>query len=189
MRVKTSDGRFRFASVVLLALGVGLLAGCQAGGRGADVLPTVPRDGNAALIMHISDQPLVTAEAAYRAVHVLATGEVFAGEFDELAAVLRDKRLIAARWAHTPGQFVDRGTIGFMVCRACEIRSGLNWVLSGWGRYAWRELQRKGIAGGGSERALISGGEFVGLLARAEDYLHESGKRDVDRLELDRAPG
>jgi hypothetical protein len=175
-------------SLPLPVLALVLLTGCQATMRHATTQPAVPRTGNAELVMYISDQPYLTAETAYRAAHLLAKGTPFDGDFDALASTLRSAGLIARHWRHTSDQYLDRGAVGFVICRACRIRSGVNWTLTGLGRYAWRELQYKGIAGGGGEYGLMSGGEFVGLLSRAEDYLRRTGKADVPPVELG-APG
>lgn len=174
----------------LVALLAGLtLTGCQTPEPRATTQPTVPQEGNAELIMHISSQPFVTAEPAYRAAYLLSKGETFAGSFDELADAMRSEGLIGKGWRHTPEQLLDRAAIGFLICRACDIRSGLNWNLTGLGRYAWRELQYHRIAAGGSEYGLMSGGEFVGVLSRAEDYLRRTGKRDAEGAELGPATG
>ncbi len=161
-----------------------VLPGCHTTNPHATTQPAMPRDGNAELILYISDQPYVTAEPAYRAVSVLAHGAAFDGDFEELAAALREAGLIGGGWRYAPDQCLDRAAIGFMICRACEIRTGLNWLLTSLGRYAWRELQYKAIAGPGSEFGLLSGGEFVGLLSRAEDYLQRTGKGEVNRVKL-----
>jgi len=166
------------------------LGGCQVGGRRlATTQPVVPRESSAELIMYISDQPFVTAEPVYRALYALAHGVAFEGEFGELAETLRADGLIGKSWGYAADRLLNRGAIGFMVCRACEIRSGVNWMLTGLGRYAWRELQYKRIAGGGGESGLMSGGEFVGLLSRAEQYLQRTGKGDVESVELERPGG
>lgn len=165
------------------------LVGCQAGGPRLAGPLDVPREGSAALVAHLADQPFVSAEAGYRAVYALVHGEAFAGEFPALAEALRAEGLVAGRWNHAPQQCLDRGTIGYMVCRACGIRSGLNWMLTGLGRYAWRELQYKGIAEGGSEYGLMTGGELVGILLRAEDYLRRTAPREASGVQLGSAPG
>jgi len=152
------------------------LGGCQALEPRAASQPAVPQAGNAELIACIADQPLVTAEAAYRATYLLSKGEAFSGDFAALTEALRAEALVGKSWQYTSDQFVDRAAIGFMVCRACNIRSGVNWNLTGLGRYAWRELQYHRIADEGSEYGLMSGGEFVGLLSRAEDYLRRTAK-------------
>jgi hypothetical protein len=161
-------------TVAALGMTVGLLAGCQA----PHMAPTapVPHSGTAELVLLIGDQPFVTAEPAYRAIYALANGEAFAGEFAELTEKLRAAGLIGKDWNYAADRCLDRGTVAFMVCRACKIESGVNWRLTGLGRYAWRELQFKRLVGAGSEYPLMSGGEFVGLLSRAEDYLQRTHK-------------
>ncbi|MCK4341905.1 MAG: hypothetical protein KAY37_09310 [Phycisphaerae bacterium] len=169
----------------LLAVALAGLAatGCQTTLSHATTQPAVPRDSNAELVLYISDQSFITAEPAYRAVYLLAKGAPFTGEFDELTETLRAERLIG-RWVYPSDRILDRAAVGFMICRACRIRTGLNWNLTGLGRYAWRELIYHKIAAGGSELNYMSGGEFVGLLARAEDYLARTGKHDAQPVEL-----
>ncbi len=166
------------------ALGLVLLAGCQAAQRHAATQPAVPRAGNAELVAYISDQPYVTAEAAYRAVYILSKKTAFDGDFAALASAMQSDGLVARQWQYAPERTLDRGAVGFMFCRACQIRSGVNWMLTGLGRYAWRELQFQRIAGGGGEYGLMSGGEFVGLLSRAEEYLRRTGKTETPPAEL-----
>jgi len=173
-----------------ILVGLGLLSLVLAGCQAPHMAPTnpVPRAGTAELVLHIGDQPFVTAEPAYRAIYALAHGESFAGDFAELTDKLRADSLIGKDWNYAADRCLDRGTVAFMVCRACKIQSGVNWMLTGLGRYAWRELQYKRIAGDGSEYGLMSGGEFVGLLSRAEDYLQHSGQGGTEPVKLTR-PG
>jgi hypothetical protein len=144
-----------------------VLAGCRAAMPRATTQPTIPSDTNAELVEYISDLPYVTAEPAYRAVYILWKGEIYAGEFDS---------------------FIDRAAVGHLVARACDIRTGLNWQLFGLGRYAWRELIYRRIAHPSGEYSLISGGEFLGVLARAEEYLHKVGRAPGERAELGGQP-
>lgn len=172
-----------------LILPLGLLLGCQAAGpRAATTQPAVPVEGNAALTEYIADQPFVTVEPAYRAVYVLRHGEVFEGDFAALTDALRDSRIIGSGWNHRPDALIDRAVIGYMFCRACNVRSGVNWHLTGLGRYAWRELIYLGIAGPVSEWGYVPGGEFVGMLSRAEDYLHGQGPTSIERASLGTPP-
>ncbi len=159
-----------------------VLTGCQTPSPHATTQPAPPA-GNAELVLYISDQPWVTAEPAYRAVYVLAKGEPFNGGFDELTASLSQEKLIG-NWGYSPDRRLDRASVGFIVCRACKIRTGVNWNLTGLGRYAWRELIYHNIAVGGSEFGLVSGGEFVGILARAEEYQARTGKPESRSVEL-----
>ena len=161
------------------ALVVGL-AGCKAMGPQMASDTPVPQDSSAALIMYTSDQPYVTAESAYHVGYVLAHGETFAGSFDELATTLVDEKIVAKHWQHSPNQALRRGEVAFVVCRACRIGTGVNWLATGLGRYALRELQYRDIVGGGGEYGLMSGGEFVGVVNRAEQYLRQMNRAPAE---------
>lgn len=169
------------ARVVAVVVGL-LLAGCQASQRHATTQAAVPRESNAELVQYLADQPLVTAEPAYRAIYLLAHAEPFAGDFGELVEALQAERLVG-NWSHEAARPLNRGDVGYMVCRACGIRTGINWNLTHLGRYAWRELVYHRIASGGGEWGLMSGGEFVGLLGRSEEYLRRTGRR-AEQVEL-----
>lgn len=148
------------------------LASCRATlPAGPTTQPALDALGNADLMEYLADQPYVTAEAAGRAVYILARNEAFSGGFDQLCTTLRKEGIIPLNWRPTADELVRRADVGFMVCRAAGIRSGVNWLLTGLGRYAWRELQYRRIAGPGSELRLISGGEFVGVIARAAEQM------------------
>lgn len=172
---------------ILLAVSVALVAGCQAPQlRGAAAEAPIPTETNAELCEYISNLPFVTNEACLRAVHVLKYGDVFPGGFDELRAKLSSDGVPVP---DAPGdQFLTRADVGKIVATACGVRSGLNWRLTGLGRYAWRELQYKRIARISGEYGLVSGGEFLGVLARAEEYMFEHGAIE-QRAELGEEPG
>jgi hypothetical protein len=166
-----------------------LLTGCRAALPHAATQPAVPTDTNAELIEHISDVPYVTAESAYRAVHILATGEVFQGDFSALAAKMEAEGLVGRGWHHSADRFIDRAAVGYLVARASDVRTGVNWRLTGLGRYAYRELIYHRIAHASGEYGLISGGEFLGVLARAEEYLQKTGRAAGEAAELGTEPG
>lgn len=172
-------------AVVLLPF---VLTGCQAARPHAASQPTMPTDTNAELVEYISDQPFVAAEPGYRAVYILSKGEIYEGGFDELSAEMAEAKLVNGAWNYDPSTYLDRSDVGYMVARACEIRSGLNWNLTGLGRYAYRELAYRRIAHPAGEMSLISGGEFLGLLARAEEYLHKAGRGPGEAAELGGEP-
>lgn len=150
-----------------------LSAGCQpARTTIAASQPAIPAGTNAELMSHISEQPYLTAEAAYHAIYIYWKGEPFKGGFAALTAELAGGRIIGSHWNLPSDARVDRAAVGYMVCRVANIRTGLNWMLTGLGRYAWRELQYRGVAGPGSEWQPISGGEFLGILTRVEEHSH-----------------
>jgi hypothetical protein len=183
-------GRVPVGRLLLLGAFSASLAGCQAAAprTGAATRPVVPTEGSAALTEYIAEQPFVTVEPAYRSIYALWKGADFTGDFAALVAALRDGRIIASQWDYPPDALTDRGSVGYMICRACNIRSGLNWQLTGLGRYAWRELNYLGIVSPASEYGYVSGGQFVGILARAEDYLARRGQTVGGRVELGSPP-
>ncbi len=181
------------SSIAVACAAFGLLAaGCQvAPPRGVAMSrPAVPTESSAALADYIADEPYVTVEPAYRATYALWKGEGFGGDFEALSAALREGHVISSGWQYDPQALIDRASVGYMFCRACEIRTGLNWRLTGLGRYAWRELQYRGIADPGSEYGYVAGGQFVGMLSRAEQYVakREGGAAPAVRLEAPEGP-
>ena len=178
----------RLAAMLAIAALSLALTGCQASRPHAASQTDIPSETNAELIEYISNQPFVAAEPAYRAVYILSTGDIYDGGFDELTGEMKSSKLVRGEWGYDATTYLDRSDIGFMVARACEIRSGLNWNLTGLGRYAYRELAFRNIAHPAGETTLISGGEFLGLMARAEEYLHKVGRAPGEEAELGPEP-
>jgi hypothetical protein len=179
---------------VLLAgplLIVAFTAGCRVTLMRSGPQPAVPTDQNAELMEFIGDQPYVTAEAAYRAVYILWKGAdaMFRGSYEELQSELEQARIIDPLWKLPPDAPVDRASVGYMIARVCNIRTGLNWQLLGLGRYAYREVAYRGIAEPAGDLGLVSGGEFLGILLRAEQYMQTTGKGLGPRPEIGPEPG
>jgi hypothetical protein len=176
----------------LCALFASILSGCQA------TLPTsnyrldpVPR-GNADLIDFIGEMPLVTGEPVYRAVYILSQGQAHAGGFEEVRDAMIEKGMARKEWNHGPNTLMNRAGVAYMIGKAIDMKGGLNWFLFDQGRYAWRELQRLGIGGPGSELGHLSGGEFNGILARANRYVagkqRQTGETPQPQPELGQPP-
>ena len=134
----------------------------------------------------INTDRLKIREAPKRAARLM--GEIFEGDYAALTETMTSEGLIGRGWSYDTSTFVDRAAVGHMVARACDIRRGLNWQVTGLGRYAYRELIYLGIAHPGGEYSLISGGEFLGLLARAEEYLHKVGRSPGEAAQLGDEP-
>jgi hypothetical protein len=61
---------------------------------------------------------------------------------------------------------------------AVELPRGVNASLFGWNaRYAIRELEFRGLLPPSSPNQLVSGGELIGILARADEYQQQSRPR------------
>lgn len=173
-------GRIRAVRIAAMCAIGSLMLG-SLGCRVALPATEVPRESNAELVEYIADLPYVTAEAVYRSLHILSFGNVFEGDYEALRAALSDGGL-PVRDVEA-NVCLNRAQVGLLVASACEIKTGVNYQLTGLGRYAWRELQHLRIARTSGEYGYLSGGEFLGLLARAEEHLNPP-----DRGELGDAP-
>ena len=145
----------------------------------------IPGGTNAELIEYIAEMPYVSADAAYRALHILRTNEVFEGDFDSLKAAMSDQGGVVA--GIQPNECPDRQELCRAIVRACGISPGLNYRLTGLGRYALRDLQYQRIVRTQNDYGPFSGGEFLGILARAEEYMREHA--DVAGVDLGSEPG
>lgn len=165
-------------------------AGCRSATLGPDMTPgPLPAADNAELMAYISELPFVTAESVYRSAYVLRNGAAYDGDYAALESELASQDIIPNGWSWEPNALLTRGDVAIVLARTCEIGTGLNYQLTGLGRYALRELIRLKIAqSSANELKLVSGGEFLGILNRAEAYLAQR-KFDTGRLELGRAPG
>lgn len=160
------------------------VAGCQSlHATESEVGPPLAELDNPSLVERIQKQPWITADAGYRAIYVVWKGEVFSGDFGALQQELVDGHIVSHTWKDDSDTLLTRAKVGYMVCRALGIRTGLNWQLTGLGRYAWRELYYAGIVDAQSEHGLVSGGQFIGILSRADQKRDELGlarPTDVD---------
>ena len=141
-------------------------------------------DDAAFLHDHLVNQALVTVDEAYKVGLILADGEDTTGGFAERETKLAERSIIRPAWNLAPDQYVDMGTVAYMVCQICEVTGGVNRVLLGsWGlgdrRYALRELKFRKIIQGGSDYSLVSGGELLGILHRADTYMEQAGVQDA----------
>jgi len=186
-RVRRGIGGPSYCAAMLVTLCL-VTAGCQTTvPHRPTTRPDVPLDSNSALMNHIADQPFVTVEPAYRAAYILWQGDVYEGDFAALSSELEEGRIVGKSWDHPADAILDRASAGYLICRAAGIRSGLNWQLTGLGRYAWRELIYQRIVEPSSEYGYVPGGQYVGMLAKAEEHIHRHAPAG-DTVELGAAP-
>ena len=84
---------------------------------------------------------------------------------------LKDRKLVPAGFNQQANAAVSRGTVAYALLQALHIHGG--WVLTVFGnspRYALRELMDMNLFPRSSPEQTFSGGEFVGIIGRAEDY-------------------
>jgi len=157
-----------------------LLTGCTITAPAPSVEPGSLDD--VTFLSHLADRPMVSVDEAYRAILILADGQDDAQSFAEREEKLLARGMVRTAWGLKPSQAIDKGAVAYMVMRTCQIRGGLNCHAFGsWGlgdrRYAFRELMYQELLPGdsGSDYQVISGGEFVGLLHKADEHMQKAG--------------
>jgi hypothetical protein len=166
-----------------------LLTGCAITAPAPSVEPDSLDD--VTFLSQLADRPMVSVAEAYRAVLILADGQDDAQSFAERQDKLVARGIARAAWGLGPDQAIDKGAVAYMVMRTCQIHGGLNCRTFGsWGlgdrRYAFRELvyQRLLPDDAGSDYQVISGGEFVGLLHKADEHMQKAGVYEAAEAEM-----
>ena len=176
----------RAAGLVLIALAAGA-GGCAAHGpgiaRGTDGLapPTTrpatrPADDTDFLEM-IEAQPLPTCDDGLRAILVLVDGECAPKTYEARLAECRRRGFVAARWKLAATDRLTRGTLAYMICKACRLRGGVNWYLFGNRRYAVREAVFRSLMPDGVAYHGVTGAELIAALNQADRYMTAHGLR------------
>lgn len=175
----TCSGQWQPGRLVRSAAGAAVLlaAGCAVRPPSPQIEPT--RLADPEFLNYLADRPLVTVDEAYRAVLILADGQDTCSSFAQRSSKLTSRRIVRPAWGLKPDQAIDKGSVAFMVARLCRIRGGLSsHLLGSWGlgdrRYALRELIFADLLPeDANEYQLITGGELVGLLHRADQYMEQ----------------
>lgn len=163
------------AAALSAALALGLI-GC-----GRPIRTWLPDIGHqeldsTAFLHYLSTVPWATVDEATRAVLLLADGEERFTDYEDRLAELARRKAIKPAWIDSRNQLLDRGTLAYMLRRVCRIPPSTNEVLLGsWGvgerRYALKTCVDAGILPHGSGNELVSGGELLAGISRADEYL------------------
>ena len=176
------------ATTAALVSALGLL-GCAAPRAPESRLNPNTLDDDA-FLGYLADQPLVTVDEGYRAAIILAEGEDKSTTFDERRAWLQERDIARPAWHLEPDEYIDNGSMSFMVCQILKIKGGIDRLIFGsWGlgdrRYAYRELvYRDLIVTPSADYAPMTGGELVNLLGLADEYMADRGIYEAKPVEL-----
>ena len=92
-------------------------------------------------------------------------------DYDARVAALKKRGLVVGMFNRPANEGVTRGTIAVALCKAANIKGGVNMRLLGpTGRYCLRELVYMNLLPPSSEYQTFSGVELVGVIGRFEDY-------------------
>jgi len=142
---------------------------------------------------YLAETPLVTVDEAYRAILILADGEDTSKTFEERQQKLDSRDIARAAWKLQPNDYINKGTVAYMVYRICKMKGGINMVVFGsWGlgdrHYALRELVYNNLADDTSEYAFIRGGELISMLSKADEYMRKHKVYEGTPIELPPEP-
>lgn len=150
------------------------MAGCAAT-RPAPQIDPAGLDSDAFLAW-LADQPMVGAAEAYRAMLLLATQEDPGYDWDVLQREAFARRIARPEWKLGPDTAIDKATASYMAAQVLSLPGGINLNLFGRAlhlgdrRYAFREVVREGLLHESYPYEVITGGEFVALISRADAW-------------------
>ena len=131
---------------------------------------------------YLAQVPLVTTDAAYRAMILLSEGESDpAMTFEERRVWLIERGIVSPRWDHAADRLISQGSVAAMAARIMGIRGGVNRIVFGAvglgdRRYANRDLIYLNMLPPSADYGPIRGGVLVALMHKAETYMSEHNR-------------
>jgi len=120
----------------------------------------------------LASKPNATFEDGCKCAAMLA-GIPTSGDITDVKARLAVRKIIPKKWLEEkPGsERLTKGVMAYMICTSLRIRGGLVMSLLGpTCRYAFRECVYLKLIARGNAAGLVSGGELLAVLGRAEKY-------------------
>lgn len=138
--------------------------------------------------------PKCTVAHAVKAVAILVNDADVATTHQGRYRFLLDRDIIRPEWRLDPDQWIDRGTLSYMLCKAIGIRGGVNMILFGSNglgdrRYAYRELRYRKLIQEGVDYNYVSGPELVTAIGKIDRYRQKTGRYALsEEVELGQKP-
>ena len=163
-----------------------LLAGCAVTRPHPKIDPAA-LDGDS-FLSWLTDQPMVSAAEAYRAMLMAATDQDPGSDFAKNEQEVFRRDIARREWRLQPDQAVDKATVAFMALQVAKVRGGINLNLFGRAlhvsdrRYAFREAVYEGAPWDASTPYMVlTGGEFVSLLTWADERREKASEPALPR--------
>jgi len=181
-------GCYRIEILGLIALTIFLGCSRQAGPQPPSATPgasTVGEQTQSADEMDFLGQmvatPKCTVADAVRGVTILINGTDVASTHDERYHYLLDRGVVRPEWKLSADQWIDRGTLAYMLLKAINVKGGINMILFGSHglgdrRYAYREFLYRDLMRSGVDYNYVSGPEFITTLGNVDRYRQETGR-------------
>ena len=119
----------------------------------------------------LAERPVTSNDEAFHGLLLFLDGQDPAKDYPSRVAELKRREMLPGAFDKPANESVERGTIAVALVRALDIRGGVLMRLLGpTRRYATRELQFAEVFPPSSLGQTFSGSEFLGIIARAENY-------------------
>ncbi len=152
-----------------------------------------PDDLNARLDFwhNLDSRSAITNDEAMHAILILADDTDPTSTYQERIAELQRRGWLREDFDEPPDIAVQRGTLSTMIANAIDAPQGvMSMLLDRIPRYALRDLIAVGIMPSGSPLQTIDGREFLGVIAKAQDFkvMQEARQAANQNTPSDEAP-
>lgn len=121
------------------------------------------------------DKDLTSNDDALHGMLLFLDGKDDAADYAARVQTLKDRGLLPASFDRPADEAITRGTVAIMLYHALDLKGGvMATLLPNSPRYTMRELQFVGIYPQSSPQQTFSGGQFVSLIGRLEDYQRQA---------------
>lgn len=119
----------------------------------------------------LSQRPVTSNDEAFHALLLYLDGQDSASGYEQRVELLTQRGVLPEGFDRPGNEAVQRGTLAVALVKAAQIKGGVMMRLIGpTERYAVRELQYVGVFPPSGTHQTFSGGEFLDVLGRIEDY-------------------
>ena len=135
-----------------------------------------------------------TVAHACRGIAMLIAGKDVASTFDARYQYLLERDIVRPAWNLHEDQWIDRGTLAYMLYKGLKIRGGVNMCLfASWGlgdrHYAYREMLYHQLIQAGVDYGYVTGPELLTALGKADRYMEDHGQYSLERkIQLGKKP-
>jgi hypothetical protein len=171
--------------LAVLGLLAAAMGGCQSAKIGQPLTATLAGADEATQMEFwhaLSERRITSNDEAFHALLLYFAQKDEAADYAGRIAALQERGMLRKGFNEPPDVAVRRGTLALAMLKGMQIKGGL--ILQSLGlldvapeRYAHRELQYRNILPPGSEHQTFSGAEFIGLIAKVEDFQREQESR------------
>lgn len=131
------------------------------------------------------ERKFTSNDDAFHGMLLFLDGTDASADYAARVATLKQRGLLPASFDAPANEAVTRGDLAVIIVKTLKIKGGLmQALLPDSPRYAMRELQYSGIYPSGSTWQRFTGGQFVSIIGRLEDYTR-ANPTDVPAKQLD----